>query len=91
MPTYDYRCSKCGNTWERILKIAEKNLPVDEPCPHCQETGGVESFIGGAPLFGDPVRLGRIKPDNGFKEVLQKVHERTPGSQLNQTSTLKGI
>ncbi len=88
MPTYDYRCSKCEHEWERIVKIADKDSPKSEPCPNCKEVGAVDTYIGGAPSFGDPVRMGRIKPDNGFKEVLQKINERAPGSQMKTTSNL---
>jgi len=91
MPTYDYRCNDCSHQWEGIRKIAEMDAPTHEPCPSCGETGNIGRVLMGAPSFGDPVRLGKIKPDNGFKEVLQKIHSRTPGSQLDQSSTLKGI
>ena len=91
MPTYDYTCSKCNHIWSRLLKISEREQPLAEGCPNCNELGGVSQTILAAPSLGDPFKLGRMKPDNGFKEVLQKVHERTPGSQLDQASRIKGL
>ena len=32
MPTYDYRCEKCGHTFEEALKIADLNVPTESPC-----------------------------------------------------------
>jgi len=32
MPTYDYRCEKCGHTFEESLKIADRNVPTESPC-----------------------------------------------------------
>ncbi len=32
MPTYDYKCSKCGHTWEKFQSI--KDNPIKK-CPHC--------------------------------------------------------
>ena len=32
MPTYDYRCEKCGHTFEEDLKIADRKIPTESPC-----------------------------------------------------------
>jgi hypothetical protein len=34
----------------------------------------------------DAHRIGVRKTDAGFKEVLQRIHEKTPGSELNKTA-----
>jgi len=46
----------------------------------------LEPLITGLNPLIDPVRLGIHKADGGFKEVLQRIHEKTPGSTLNKTS-----
>lgn len=78
MPTYDFRNKETGEVFEKIMKIAEKEqYLIDNP--------NIEQTIVSAPAFtGDHVVL---KKDTGFKEVLQKIHEKTPGSQLNRIST----
>lgn len=83
MPAYTYKCKACNHEFERVLKIAERDLPTTEQCPECKAEGQVYKTILGAPALGDPVRLGLIKPDSGFKEVMQKIHAANPGSNLN--------
>ena len=83
MPLYSYKCNHCSHEFETVLKIAEMHQPSQEPCPSCGLTGHVIKTILGAPSLGDSVRLGIRKPDQGFKEVMQKIHANNPGSNLN--------
>jgi putative FmdB family regulatory protein len=84
MPIYDFACNDCGHTFERTLKIADMKQPEGEPCPSCQKEGTVQKQLAGAPALGDPTRLGDTKKLPGdFKDVLRKIHERTPRSNLN--------
>ena len=78
MPTYDFRNKDTGEVFEKIMKIAEREqYLLDNP--------NIESVITTAPAFaGDHIT---IKKDTGFKEVLQRIHEKTPGSELNKLST----
>lgn len=79
MPTYDFRNTETGEVFEKIMKIAEKEqYLIDNP--------QLEQALLTAPAMGDSVRLGIRKSDNGFKEVLQKIHNNTAGSVLNQTT-----
>ena len=32
MPTYDYRCEKCGNEFEEFLPMVKRIEPTEEPC-----------------------------------------------------------
>ena len=76
MPTYNFRNNTTGEVIEQRMKIVEKEqFLIQNP--------SMEVFIGTAPNIGDPVRLGVRKADGGFKEVLQKIHSRAPGSNLN--------
>jgi putative FmdB family regulatory protein len=83
MPTYDYSCTKCSHTFERLLPIRDMHLPTEQACPECAEAGAVIKTIAGAPPIGDAVRLGIRKIDGGFKEVLQRIHAANPKSNLN--------
>jgi putative FmdB family regulatory protein len=85
MPIYDYRCETCGYQFESRHTIENMHQPEHEPCPECQVETVVKTFRG-APGLVDPVRIGLRKPDSGFKEVLQKIHEKTPGSRLKDSS-----
>ena len=80
MPTYSFRNKNTGEIFDRIMRIAERDDFLTQN-PH------LESVITGAPAFtGDHISAVK-KYDSGFKEVLQKIHERTPGSQLDKTSS----
>jgi putative FmdB family regulatory protein len=37
MPTYQYRCEKCGKLFERSEHIAE-HADAHPPCPDCKST-----------------------------------------------------
>lgn len=88
---YDYECKSCKTLFSKSLKLSDRLVPVREPCPVCNNTGHIHQVILGAPAIGDSVKLGLIKPDSGFKEVLQKIHEKTPGSKLKSNSNLTSI
>lgn len=85
MPRYDYQCQKCMKQFEQFQSISTMYEPENEPCSECGELA-VKKIIAGAPAIGDPVRLGIRRPDGGFKEVLQKIHEKVPGSNINSDS-----
>jgi len=78
MPTYDFRNKETGEVFEKIMRIAEKEqYLLDNP--------QIEQTITTAPAFaGDHIT---IRKDTGFKEVLQRIHSLTPGSQLDKSSS----
>lgn len=81
MPIYDFRNKNTGEITERTISYNAK-LQYLEENPH------IESIILTSPSLGDPTKLTATrKMDTGFREVLQKIHDKTPGSQLNQLST----
>jgi len=78
MPTYDFRNKETGEVTEHIMRMSDLDA-FKEANPHLEQT------ITRAPAFaGDHIT---IKKDTGFKEVLQRIHEKTPGSQLDKTSS----
>ena len=79
MPLYEFRNSETGEVFEKMMSISSKE-------DYLKENPNIESYISGAPPMIDSVRLGVKKTDQGFKEVLQRIHEKTAGSILNQTT-----
>ena len=78
MPSYDFRNKDTGEVFGRFMKIADKEQ-------YLIENPNIEQALLSAPAFtGDHIV---IKRDTGFKEVLQKIHEKTPGSNLNNLSS----
>ena len=80
MPTYVFRNKETGEQFEKTIKISElDSFRAENP--------QLETVIQ-AVAFGDPTKLSSSRKfDSGFKEVLQKIHERSPGSELNKTSS----
>lgn len=81
MPTYDFRNKDTDEVFSKFMKIAEKDQ-------YLADNPNIEQTYITAPATVDPVRIGVRKTDNGFKEVLQKIHSKTPGSRLNSTSNI---
>ena len=79
MPTYTFRNKDTGEEFEQFMGISARE-------EFLTENPQLETVIRNAPAFGDAVRLGVHKSDQGFKEVLQRIHEKTAGSQLNKTT-----
>jgi putative FmdB family regulatory protein len=78
MPFYDFKCNECSEIFSISCRIAEKD---NQQCPSCKSTK-YESHHTAMPAFGDPVRLGVRKIDDGFREVLSRVGS-TNGREAN--------
>ena len=78
MPTYSFRNKETGEIHDEFMRIAAKEQYLLDN-PHLEQT------LTSAPaIAGDHIT---IKKDTGFKEVLQRIHSLTPGSQLDKTSS----
>lgn len=79
MPTYNFRNKETGEETEITMRIAELDqYKADNPHQ--------EQYLTGAPIIARGHGTTR-QFDSGFKEVLQKIDERSPGSELKQTSS----
>jgi len=74
MPNYEFIDTTTNEVFEKSMKISELDSYLAENPTHLRHHSS-------PPPLGDPVRLGIRKIDNGFKEVLQKISERTPGGK----------
>ena len=73
MPTYDYVCSECNFTFEKILKIDDRVTPTREPCPNCQTKNCITIALA-APSLMNPLRVdGLVKPPGQFRERMQQI------------------
>ncbi|VTR92696.1 Marine sediment metagenome DNA, contig: S01H1_S14958 OS=marine sediment metagenome GN=S01H1_46430 PE=4 SV=1: Zn-ribbon_8 [Gemmata massiliana] len=72
MPTYDYRCSACGHTFDELQKFSDAPLTK---CPACKKNklerlfggGGAIIFKGGGFYETDYRRAGEKRDDAGDK------------------------
>jgi hypothetical protein len=79
MPTYNFRDKSTGEIIEKFMSMAARE-------EFLKDNQNYESALTSAPVMIDSHRLSGVKTDSGFKEVLQKIHNSTPGSVLNKTT-----
>ena len=94
MPTYDYKCEKCGYAFEEDLKIADRNIPTESPCaqqiPQTKhmnfECGGEVKQIIAAPYFGyDNIHTRhstKNKEPGWFKDKITDLKRNNPGHSM---------
>lgn len=90
MPNYDYGCTACEHTFDKIVPVADRFKPTEEPCPNCGSVGTVEFLILGAPVIawsfaGSTIQSSNKTPE-GFKDILRRIKKSkggaTPGIEL---------
>ena len=74
MPTYTFRNKDKEEIFDKIMSWDSRE-------EYLKENPNLEVIIG-APAMGDVVRLGIRKPDQGFNEVLSKIHAANYKSNL---------
>ena len=83
MPTYDYRCVKCGNQFEAFLAISRREEPTKEACLEC---GGEITIKPAAPLFAyDNIATSASprKVDREFRDRLIDIKKSHHGALMN--------
>jgi len=73
MPTYEYYCSKCENSFDKILKISDRQLPTNEECPNCKCKGSIGLCVGGASLVSPLSIEGLVRPKGDFRERMKQI------------------
>lgn len=63
MPLYQFINTETGEEFEKLLSFSSREqYLLDNPHIKQQLT---------APNFGDSIRMGRVKPDEGFRDILR--------------------
>ena len=75
MPTYLFENKETGETFEVSMKISERD-------DFLKSNPNLIQLVNGFPGIGDPIRLGRVKPDSQFTDLLKKVKRNNPGSTI---------
>lgn len=75
MPTYDYVCCKCNFSFDKILKIDDRTIPTQEPCPNCAEKNSVEISLSAPSVVGAARIDGLVKPTGQFRERMQQIKQ----------------
>lgn len=84
MPLYDFQCKECEQFFEVQCKIAERTQKKE--CPACGSLNTDQAFIRAPQINADPI--GGNQHRKAFREVLNKIHQKSPGSTLNKTTEL---
>lgn len=74
MPTYTFRNKATGEVSDKLMKWSDRQQ-------YLEDNPDLEPVITGTAI-GDSVRLGVRRVDDGFREVLSKIHSRSPKSNL---------
>lgn len=82
MPTYEYGCGVCTHKFEKILKIANMDDPLSEPCPACGLVSVGRVYGSQNLAFMSPESLGRHKAPGDFRNWLSYVKRANPGSSI---------
>ena len=81
MPTYDYKCKKCGELYlDQMLPIANRLDPTKLECTTCDEKAIV--LMLGKPGMGDSVRLGIKRPQSDVIDKMKDIKSNMPGSDM---------
>jgi len=75
MPTYEFECSKCNFKFSDLLKIVERSIPLESPCPNCKEEKCVTSVFSAPALVSPSAIDGLRKPRSDFKERMLQIKE----------------
>lgn len=81
MPVYEFRNKKTGETFDKILRVSEREAFLAEN-PDIEQVHLTPMGM----AVVDPARIGLQKAPSGFREVLRNIHQRTPGSTLNKVA-----
>ena len=81
MPMYDFQCQECETTFPIMCRISERETP--KPCPNCQSEN-TQQVILSAPMMGEAERVSGKKPPAEFRNLLKSIHQRNPGSRMNE-------
>lgn len=76
MPYYTFRNKDTGEEFDSVMSMADHET-------YLENNPNIEQLIVSAPALCDAHRLGRIKPDSGFRDVLKTIKKGSPRSTVN--------
>ena len=89
MPTYDYKCEKCGYEFEEFLTISRRNEPTETPCTQNIDVQQTEHMTF-AQVCGGEVKQIIVKASGfAYDNIASPGHAKKPPSWM--TDKLKEI
>ena len=87
MPTYDYRCEKCGNEFEDFLPMAKRAEPTEEPCDKQYCGGKISQVPGSTPTafaYDNISSPGHTKkPPSWMTDKLKEIKKEQPKATMS--------
>ena len=90
MPTYQYKCNSCGFEFEESHKIADRNIPCEDPKKYgiCKRpyTDVTPCEVQIVPQFLSQISMRdafRRHTSDGWKDRLKEIKRQNPGSNLD--------
>ena len=88
MPTYQYKCKNCDFEFEEEHKIADRNIPCENPKRYgtCNDEDDTSCDIQIVPQFLSMVSMRdsfRRHTSDGWKDRLKEIKRQNPGSNLD--------
>jgi putative FmdB family regulatory protein len=93
MPTYDYMCESCKETWENFSIISDRDKPCASKCPHCKEKKVIRGFVEFPSTTTDSTLTANKKSGGQWNELMHKMKNYTPDrlhDRLDQSSSRTG-
>ena len=81
MPTYQYKCNECGNEFEEIHRVADREIPVDKVCGVCGR--GKIQLIPQIPSMISMRGSWRQHTSDGWKDRMKEIARNNPGHSLD--------
>lgn len=76
--TYTYKCEKCDHEWDCSLSMADRNVPIDQPCVECKEEFYVKRIISFAPsITSESAMTLQQRAGSGWNDVLTKIKKKS--------------
>ena len=76
MPVYNYTCTECGEQFSKLLKIDDRDEPVNAPCPECKTKHTVHRTVEAPSFIYNP--SGTLRTSDNFNDRLMEI-KKTKG------------
>ena len=88
MPTYQYKCKNCGFEFEENHKIADRNIPCENPKRYgtCNDEDDTPCDLQIVPQFPSQISMRdsfRRHTSDAWKDRLKEIKRQNPGSNID--------
>lgn len=94
MPTYSFACKSCNKNWDCFLSVSERDNPLKQKCPHCNEKTVERSWTGTEISIQSDATLTPNKATGGrWNELMSKMKSGLPNRyarKLDSSGNMSG-